>query len=470
MSFYEGCQIVEENREFVLYPWTKQSDVNPRPISRAKGCHFWDANGERFLDLAAQLVNVNLGHGHPKVVAAIKDQLDQLAYIAPGFATDVKGELCALIADVTPGNLKKTFLTTGGAEANEFAIKIARMLTGKSKIIARYRSYHGSTAGAFSLTGDERRAYNEPGVPGVVHTLAPYCYRCPFNNSDSNCATDCVSSPGYLEEVIQQENPDSIAAIFVEGVTGPTNGLYLPPEGYFENLRSVCDKYGILLIVDEVMSGWGRTGEWFAVDHYGVVPDILTTAKGITNGMVPLGATVVSDRIGQELENEKLWSGLTYSGHPLAAAAGVASIRVMQDEALVERSKQLGEMLLASLQDMAMRHPSIGDVRGVGLFAAVELVSDHADRTPLTQGEAAPPTVMKELVQSLTSAGVHTMTRPNLIAITPPLVISEDLLEEGLTAIDSALDIADRYVADGTAHFSPGVPRRHSGDSNGGGS
>ncbi|MEX2542026.1 MAG: aminotransferase class III-fold pyridoxal phosphate-dependent enzyme [Trueperaceae bacterium] len=449
MSGSDSERILRENKEFILHPWTRQADVNPKLVTKAEGCHFWDADGKKYLDLASQLVNVNLGHGHPKVVAAIQEQARKLAYISPGFATDVKSELGRLVADVAPGDLKRSFFTTGGAESNEFAIKIARLVTGKNKIIARYRSYHGSTAGAFSLTGDERRAYNEPGLPGVKHAMAPYCYRCPFHRDGSTCATNCVSSLSYLEEVIGQENPESIAAVFVEGITGPTNGLYLPPEGYFQNLRALCDKYGVLLVVDEVMSGWGRTGEWFSVDHHGVVPDIITTAKGITNGMVPLGAVIVNDRVGKELDSKKLWSGLTYSGHPLAAAAGIATIKAMQEENLVQRSKETGNFLLERLAELAALHPSIGNVRGKGLFAAIELVADRDSKVPLTKGDGVPATLMQEIGRSLDESGIYTMVRPNLIAITPPLVISEDLLQIGLDAIDKALEIADRHVSTG---------------------
>ena len=311
------------DREYVLHSWSVQSQISPLPVARAEGRHFWDYQGKRYLDFCSQLVNLNLGHQHPAVVAAIVEQAKTLCTIAPSLANDKRSELASLLAELTPGNLKMSFFTNGGAEANENAIKLARWYTGRHKIIARYRSYHGATAGAVTLTGDPRRWPAEPGLPGVVHMLDPYTYRCPAGHPEP-CPV-CAGGP-HLEEILQYEGPHTVAAVILETVTG-TNGIIVPPDGYLRSVREVCDRHGILLILDEVMAGFGRTGRWFACDHWNVVPDIMTVAKGINSGYVPLGAMVVSEPIAEWLNDKYLAGGLTYSGHPLACAAGVASDR-----------------------------------------------------------------------------------------------------------------------------------------------
>ena len=310
--------ISAENQKHVLYPWSKQGGLNSIPVTRAEGVYFWDADGKRYIDFASQLVCVNAGHQHPKIVKAIQDQAERLCYAAPSFATDVRGRLARMIAEVTPGDLCKTYFTSSGAEAVDYAVKIAKMASGRPKIIARHRSYHGAMTGPISLTGEWRRAYNEPGMVGVVHCYPPYCYRCSFGQEPNSCKRECLSS---LEEMIEFENPDFIAAIIVETITGPTAGLYVPPDDYMPKLRAICDKYGILLIADEVMSGWGRTGKWFAMDHWDVVPDILTTAKGLTNSMVPLGAVVVSKKIADFMEDKHVLVRLDLFG-PRAGVRG----------------------------------------------------------------------------------------------------------------------------------------------------
>jgi taurine--2-oxoglutarate transaminase len=419
--------------------------MKPPTIVRAQGCYFWDDKGKRYLDFAAQLVNVNAGHQHPKIVEALKAQAEKLCYIGPTFSTEIKGELARLIAEVTPGNLKKTFFTLGGADANDFAVRLAKWYTGKPKVIARYRSYHGASYGAMSLTGDWRRAYSEPGMPGALHCFQPYCYRCTFGQEPSSCKRECLSS---LEEMIEFENPEFIAAVIVESVTGPSNGLYVPPDDYLPRLRAICDRYGILLIADEVMSGWGRTGRWFAVDNYGVVPDLLTTAKGLTNSMAPLGAVVVSEPMGEWLEDHTLWGGLTYGGHPLSCAAGVAALQVYREEGLVENSRVMGKLLLEELQTLKAKHPSVGDARGIGLFCALELVKNRQTRELLVPMKEAPYEAggMAAIKKALSDGGVYTFTRPNLIAVTPPLCITEAELREGLAVVDRALDVADSML------------------------
>src|ERR687894_522554 len=368
-----GEQIVADAKEFVLYSWSVQDAIDPIAVAGAEGRHFWDYDGNRYLDFASQLVNVSIGHGHPKVIAAIKEQAEQLCTIGPPMASESRSTLGRLLAEVTPGNLTMSFFTNGGAEANENAIKLARWYTGRHKIIARYRSYHGATAGAITLTGDPRRWPAEPGIPGVVRMLDPYTYRCPAGHPDP-CPV-CTGAP-HLEEILQYEGPHTVAAVILETVVG-TNGIIVPPDGYLRSIRETCDRHGIVLILDEVMAGFGRTGRWFACEHWDVVPDILTVAKGINSGYVPLGAMIVSEPIADWVRDKFFAGGLTYSGHPLACAAGVASIEAFREESIVENSAELGDVLGERLRELADRHEAFGDVRGLGLFYGVELVSDR---------------------------------------------------------------------------------------------
>ncbi len=372
-------EIVKLNKEYSLFSWSVQSTTNPIPISRAQGIYFWDADDKRYIDFSSQLMNMNIGHQHPKVIKAIQDQAAQLCYAHPGMATEARGLLAQKIAEVAPGNLKKTFFCLGGAEANENAIKIARFYTGRNKIMARYRSYHGATHGAIALTGDYRRLPVEPALPGVVHFLDPFCYRCPFGWTIETCHRECIS---HVEEVISYEGPDRIAAIFMEGVTG-SNGLIVPPDDYWPRIREICNKYGILLVSDEVMSGWGRTGKWFAVDNWDVVPDMITTAKGITSGYVPLGAVIVSEPIAEYFDDKMLYCGLTYSGHPLACAAGIATIDVYSEDNLLQNAVKVGKYLGTKLEEIKVNHPSVGDVRYIGLFTAIEIVRNKKTKLPI---------------------------------------------------------------------------------------
>lgn len=425
--------IVAKNREYTLFSWSVQSAVQPIPIVRAEGVYFWDADGKRYLDFSSQLMNLNIGHQHPKVVEAIKKQAETLCFAHPGLATIPRGELGAKIAEVTPGDLKKTFFCLGGAEANENAIKIARHYTGRQKILSRYRAYHGATHGAITLTGDPRRLAAEPGIPGVVHFLDPHCYRCPFGWTRETCHRECIS---HVEEIIQYEGPDRIAAVIMEGVTG-SNGLIVPPDDYWPRIREICDKYDILLISDEVMSGWGRTGKWFAVDNWNVVPDIITSAKGVTSGYVPLGVVVVRQKIADFFEDKMLWCGLTYSGHPLACAAGLATIEVYQEEHLIENAFELGKYLGEQLEDIKARYPLVGDVRYIGLFSTIELVEDRSTKKPL------PIPVMQKIAAGLKERGLFTYTMASnlgtMIFVIPPLVINKAQLDEGLGMIRDVL-------------------------------
>ena len=359
-----GKQIVEDAKRYVLYSWSVQDAINPIAVAGAEGRHFWDYDGKRYLDFASQLVNVSIGYGHPKVVAAIKEQAETLATIGPPMATEARSRLGKLLAEVTPGDLSFSFFTNGGAEANENAIKLARWYTGRHKIIARYRSYHGATGGAITLTGDPRRWPAEPGLPGVVRMFDPYTYRCPAGHPDP-CPV-CTGAP-HLEEILMYEGPETVAAVILETVTG-TNGIIVPPDGYLQSIREVCDRYGILLICDEVMAGFGRTGKWFAVDNWDVVPDIITLAKGINSGYVPLGAMVVRPQLADWIRPRFFAGGLTYSGHPLACASAVASIEAFQEEGIVENSAAMGDVFRAELARLAHRHPSVGDDARPGLL------------------------------------------------------------------------------------------------------
>src|SRR6478736_3658239 len=432
-----GKQIVEDAKRYVLYSWSVQNAINPIAVERAEGRYFWDYDGNRYLDFASQLVNVSIGHSHPKVVQAIKDQAEKLATIGPPMATESRSRLGKLLAEVTPGDLTMSFFTNGGAEANENAIKLARWYTGRHKIIARYRSYHGATAGGITLTGDPRRWAAEPGIPGVVRMFDPYTYRCPAGHPDP-CPV-CTGAP-HLEEILQYEGPHTVAAVILETVTG-TNGVIPPPDGYLQSVREVCDRHGILLIADEVMAGFGRTGKWFAVDHWDVVPDIITMAKGINSGYVPLGAMSISEQIADWVRDKYFAGGLTYSGHPLACAAGIASIEAFREEGIVENAAEMGEILGDGLAALADKHESIGEVRGLGLFYGVELVKDRETREPLVpfnaSGEAFAP--MAKISKAALANGLYLMTHWNVIIVAPPLTITREELDEGLEKLDEAL-------------------------------
>ena len=436
-----GQEIVEKSRAYTFFSWSVQSEVAPIPIQRAEGVYFWDANGKRYIDFSSQLMNVNIGHQHPRVVEAIHQQADQLCFAHPGTATQPRAQLGEMLADITPGDLSKTFFCLGGAEANENAIKIARLFTGRHKIISQYISYHGATHGAIALTGDNRRWAAEPAIPGVVHALNPYCFRCPFGWTRETCHRECIR---HIEELILYEGPENVAAIILEGVVG-SNGIIVPPDDYWPRIREICTKYGILLISDEVMSGFGRTGEWFAVNNWQVVPDMITMAKGITSGYVPLGAVHVSERIAKHFDDTMLWCGLTYSAHPLACAAAVATLKVYEEDDLITNASQLGEYLGRRLEALKIKHPSIGDVRYIGLFSVIELVRDKESNQPMEAWKATEEwsAIMKEVGATLRQNGLFTFIKANMIFIVPPLCINALQLDQGLEIIERALEITD---------------------------
>lgn len=438
-------EIINLNREHVFFSWSVQNTINPLTAVKSAGVYFWDADGKKYLDFSSQLMNVNAGHGNQKIIQAIKDQLDRLAFVYPGIATEPKGKLGQLLAEITPGDLTKSFFALGGAEANENAIKMAKLATGRHKIIARYRSYHGATAGAMALSGDPRRFPAEPLINGVIHVQDPYCYRCPFGWTLETCHRECIK---HVEQVVRFEGPENIAAIIMEGVTG-TSGIIIPPDDYWPRLRELCDRYGIILIDDEVMSGFGRTGKWFGIDHWNVTPDIMTMAKGITSGYVPLGAVVVSKKLADYFETRPFPLGLTYSGHPVCTAAGVATINVYKEEQLIENAYTMGQLLKEGLKELKAKHPSVGDVRSIGLFAVIELVKDKATKEPLApwNAKASELGVTAKIPGALRELGMYTFSKWSWIFIVPPLIINPSELNEGLGIIDKVLDIADTGVA-----------------------
>jgi taurine--2-oxoglutarate transaminase len=430
-----------------FWTWSAQAHVTPIAIKKAKGVYFWDVDGKRYLDFNSMVMCVNIGHGDERVIEAMVDQARELPFAGPGMATKPRALLGKLLEEITPAGLSKFLYTLGGADANENAIKFARAYTGKSKILARYRSYHGASYGAVAVTGDPRRTAWEPTVmPGVVHFLDPYRYRSTFHRSNPEIseADFCRDYLAHLEEIIRYENPDTIAGILMESVTG-TNGVIIPPEGYMQGVREICDRYDIVMIADEVMSGFGRTGKWFAVDHWNVHPDILTMAKGLTSGYAPLGAVALRPEIASKFNDRVYEGGLTYNGHPISLAAAIATIQVMQQDHLVEHAARMGEALKQCLTEMAQKHPSVGEGRSIGLFGILELVKDRQTREPLAEfGKSSP--VMSEVKKYLLDHGVYLYTHWHTILILPPLIISEEQLREGFAVIDQALEIADRAV------------------------
>ena len=441
-------QILPLSKEHVFWTWSAQAKVNPIPVARAKGVYFWDVAGKRYLDFNSMTMCVNLGHGDERVIKAMQDQAAELAYAAPGMATRVRALASKLVAEVTPGGaLSKVLFTLGGADANENAVKLARGYTGRFKILTRYRSYHGATAGAMALTGDPRRVAWEPGLmPGVVHFLDPYRYRSTFHrtNPDISEAEFCQDYLNHLEEIILYEGAETIAAILIEAVTG-TNGVIIPPDGYLQGVRALCDKYGIVMIADEVMSGFGRTGKWFAVEHWGVVPDIITMAKGLTSAYAPLGAVAMKPEIAAAFDERVFESGLTYTAHPVSLAAAVANIRAMQEDRLIERAAGMGSVLNRLLKDLGEAHPSVGEVRSIGLFGVIELVKNRNTKEPLTPWNASSPE-LSAFYKYCLEHGLFLYTHWHTVLIIPPLIINEQQLEEGFAVLDQALEITDKAV------------------------
>ena len=439
------AEVVEATRKLNFATWRVQQNWNPMHVVDAEGCYFIDGNGKRYLDFSSQLMCVNLGHKNQAVIQAIKEQAETLPYVMPGYTTTARAELSNLLLDVLPRGLNKFFFATSGTEANEAAFKIARMYTGKTKIIARYHSYHGSTAGSIAATGDPRRWPMEPGgkAGGIIFGPEVNCYRCPIKHTYPGCGIACAD---YIEHMIVNES--DVAAVVVEPVVG-TNGVLVPPAEYMPKLRDICNRYGVLLIDDEVMAGWGRTGEWFAMDHWGVKPDILTTAKGITSAYVPLGLCATSQEIGAFFENHYFAHGHTYEAHPMTLKPGIATIREMQRLGLVERARELGPYMGDKLQALKIRHRSIGDVRGLGLFWAVELVKRRSSKEPFNTGSDkidGKSLVADRVAAEMLTAGVAIQSWISHLVIAPPLIIEKHEIDIGLQALDDALGLADALV------------------------
>jgi taurine---2-oxoglutarate transaminase len=433
-----GQQMVDLCRRHTIFEWSAQSAVDPIPVARAKGIYFWTPEGKRFIDFNSQLMCVNIGHGDERVIRAIAEQAATLPYANPFMATEVRARLGAKLAEITPGDIDTFFFTNGGAEANENAIRIARMFTGRHKIAARYRSYHGGTAGSLTLTGDPRRWAAEPGIPGVVRI--PDFYHGIQRGSDS--VDDVLAA---TEEILQLEGPHTIAAIIVEPVTG-TNGILVPPDGYLQGLRALCDKYGILLIADEVMAGFGRTGEWFSVDNWKVVPDIMSMAKGLTSAYVQLGAVGLRRAIADHFQKNVFYGGLTYNSHPLGCAAALATLAVYEEDKLIENARRMGAVMRGLMEDLQRKHPSVGATRNIGLFGLVELVRDRTRREPMAPFNGTSPE-MQALGKFFRQEGLYTLVRWNTFFTNPPLCITEAELREAFAIIDRGLDITDKAVA-----------------------
>ncbi|MGA5409447.1 aspartate aminotransferase family protein [Streptomyces lavendulocolor] len=441
-----GAAVKAADRAHVFHSWSAQGLIDPLAVAGAEGAYFWDYDGNRYLDFTSGLVYTNIGYQHPKVVAAIQEQAARMTTFAPAFAIDVRSEAARLIAERTPGDLDKIFFTNGGAEAVENAARMARLHTGRPKIMSAYRSYHGATSTAINLTGDPRRWASDTASAGVVHFWAPFLYRSPFYAETE--AQECERALQHLEDTIAFEGPQSIAAIILETVPG-TAGIMTPPPGYLPGVRAICDRYGIVLVLDEVMAGFGRTGAWFAAEHFDVVPDLLTFAKGVNSGYVPLGGVAISAEIAATFDKRPYPGGLTYSGHPLACAAAVATIRAMEEEKVVEQAARLGEDVLGpGLRELAERHPAVGEVRGMGAFWALDLVRNRETREPLVPynatGEANAP--MAAFGAACKKNGLWPFINMNRTHAVPACNITEAEAKEGLAALDAALTIADEYT------------------------
>ncbi|HLB39135.1 MAG TPA: aminotransferase class III-fold pyridoxal phosphate-dependent enzyme [Actinomycetota bacterium] len=431
-------EIVDLSKRYTLYDWSAQSKIAPMAIDRAEGVYFYTVDGARYLDFNSQLMGVNIGHGDKRVIDAIAKQGEKLPYITPFAAYETRALLGQKLATLWPGDLEKSFFTLGGAEANENAIRIAKAFTGRDKVMVRYRAYHGATYLTSNLTGDPRRWANEnPPMPGIVRVFDPY------HGADRPQET-ADQALDRLEEQIMLEGPDTIAAFILETVTG-TNGILIPPEGYLQGVRELCSRHGIVMIADEVMCGFGRTGEWFAVNHWGVVPDLMSTAKGLTSSYLPLGAVAISPAIAQHFDDHVFYGGLTYNSHPLSCAAALAAIQVLEDDDLIGNAKRLEPVMRRHHEELADRHPSVGLVRNIGLFGILELVEDRDTMKPLSPYNVNNDT-MVAINRALLERGVFTMIRWNGIMTNPPLCVTEEHLQEGFEAIDEVLFIADQAI------------------------
>ena len=438
-----GQRAYELDRKHVFHSWSAQAQIKPMTVLAAQGSYLWDGDGNRLLDFSSQLVNTNIGHQHPKVVAAIAEQAAKLCTIAPQHVNDARSEAARLVAERTPGDLNRIFFTNGGADAVEHAVRMARLHTGRYKVLSRYRSYHGGTDTAINLTGDPRRWPNDYASSGVVHFNGPFLYRSTFHSENEQQETQRALE--HLDRLIQMEGPDSFAAIILESVPG-TAGIMVPPPGYLAGVREICDRYGIVFIADEVMAGFGRTGKWFAIDNFDVVPDLITFAKGVTSGYIPLGGVAINEAIYSTFADRAYPGGLTYSGHPLATACAVATITAMEDEGMVDNAARIGtDVLGPGLRELAARHRSVGEVRGLGVFWAIELVADQKTREPLAPYGGSSP-AMAAVLAACKSGGLLPFANFNRIHAVPPCNVSDDEVAEGLRILDTALTVADEHA------------------------
>ena len=437
----EGNEISKLQAEYVLQSWSKQKGLHPTPIAKAEGIYFYDYDGKRYADMSSQQVNVNLGYGNKDISDAIKEKLDRYAYIGPSYGDESRAKLGKMIVDLLPDSFGKVFFTNAGADANENALKIARMYTGRNKVFSRYRSYHGSSFGAGNLTGEPRRYPLEPGIPGFVKFFDPYIYREPLNFASEEEATKYYLAK--LREQVIYEGPDRVAAIEVETITG-SNGVIIPPKGYLPGIRKICDEFGIVMICDEVMAGWCRTGKMFAFENFDVVPDLVTFAKGVTCGYIQLGGVAVSKKIASYFDDHLLSCGLTYSAHPLACAAGVACVGYYGKAHILDNVNKVGKVLGEILEDLKAKHACVGDVRYIGLFSAIELVKDKATKEPLVPYGQDPQGTMGKIIKLLSQRGFATYSHENMIMVAPPLIITEDQLREEMAVCDEVLGIVDK--------------------------
>lgn len=436
-------RIKHDHCTYNLQSWSKQKGLDPIPIKKAEGIYMWDYDGNRYTDMSSQLVNLNVGHGNRDIIDAIKEQAEKYCYLSPSYGSEPRGELAKKIIELMPDNMGKVFFTNGGADANENAVKIARMFTGRPKVLSRYRSYHGSTFGAGSLTGEPRRQPLEPGVPGFVKFFDPYVYRdnLPFKTEEE-------ASAYYVKRLREQviyEGAENVAAIVMETITG-SNGVIIPPKGYLPGVRRVCDEFGIMMICDEVMAGFGRTGKMFAFENFDVKPDIVSFAKGVTCGYVQLGGVAVSKKIAEYFDDHLLSCGLTYSGHPLACAAGVACLNFYEKADILANVNKSGAELGRCLEEIKSKHKSVGDVRYIGLFSAIELVKNRETREPLVPYGKDPDGIMGKLIGALKKKGFMTYSHENMILISPPLIITPEQIREEMTKVDEVLDEADKLT------------------------
>ncbi|RLC05283.1 MAG: aspartate aminotransferase family protein [Deltaproteobacteria bacterium] len=434
----DADEIKRLDKKHVMHTWSVNANLDPRVIVDADGVYVFDSGGQRFLDFSSQVKCVNVGHKNSKIIKAIQEQVEKICYLSTGFAYESRSQLGKSLSEVTPGDLNKFFFTLGGADANENAIKFAKFYTKKQKILSLYRSYHGATYGALTLTGDRRRTWAEPGIPGVVHALNPFCYRCSFGRTYPECDLQCAK---HIEEVVAFEDPETIAAVIIEPVIG-AGGIIPPPDGYMQRLRKICTQNNILLIADEIMVGFGRTGRWFAMQHWDVVPDLMTMAKGLTSAYLPLGAVAISEKISKALDQEMVYCGLTYSGHPVSCAAAIATLEVYKEQNLIENARVMGKILKTELEKIKNRHTCVGDARSIGLFGALELVKNRGTKESMNPKKHA-----KEINKRFMAKGLYCPVGPMqpimCVEIVPPLTINEAQLREGLEIIDDVLGYAD---------------------------